>query len=334
MNIHKMDEMELTDTQRALVLGLAGTRRKIQQLMASSATGVTVDAQNASMHGKLEILKCEAEDLEQCLLASLGSDTSETARRKREKLADAFDRQDEEDVWDEYSELCKKQKFSEYPDIPTIDASENLESVRAKLVSLRDLHSKTLLQLSGHESDKKLSETANEDEEEIDPLEAFMAETTAEIASQQISKTSDKLAEIERIIAQFERLETLLSQNQFSDHRLADALQQKEKLLRKQREAEKLKSKPSSEQSARGQGTVWEEEFRKDDSVPIRLEPRTEKPSISVMPQVRLNASKGGLFVPGQSDQPPGQTVSAQRPQSSPESSEKRQEELRKKLGY
>jgi pyruvate/2-oxoglutarate dehydrogenase complex dihydrolipoamide dehydrogenase (E3) component len=44
-------------------------------------------------------------------------------------------------------------------------------------------------------------------------------------------KVSDKLAEIERILAQFDKLENLLSKNQFSDTQIAEALHQRDQIV-------------------------------------------------------------------------------------------------------
>lgn len=338
MNTDLLDEMRLTDKQRLLVTGLSEKRRKISQLessISSKGGSSSVLSRTSGLESQILKLQEEVEDMERSLMTSLGAGDTEAVKRRMQELDVIFDLHASENFLDEFAELSKRHKSSAYPDIPTLSQSENLESVRGKLEVLRDLQSKLRDSIGEQESEKAQTELPNDDEEEVDPLEAFMAETSAELANQEISKSSEKLTEVERALAEFEKLESLLCKNQFADNRLEDALKQQEKILQKQRESQNATSQSSAhDNTSRGQGTVWEDEFKKDESVPVRLEPRVDKSLNSSLPSVKLNGNKAGLFVPGQEPKPAGQSATAQILASSSESSEQRQAELRKKLGY
>jgi hypothetical protein len=181
--------------------------------------------------------------------------------------------------------------------------------------------------ISNYESERKLNELANEDED-IDPFEAFMAENTIELSTQQIDKVQGRLDEINSAIGKFEKLESILSRNQFSDLSISEALRQRQEMERKAQNLVHEQSTTSAD--PRGTGTVWEDEFKKDESVPDRQSIERKPVTKTTAVPVKINPSVGGLHISGKPvSEPVVKSVS-----QTAESSQKRQEELRKKLGY
>ena len=324
-DLAKMAEHNLTDKQRALVLKLSETRRELASLR--SQVDASEDDQKAksikSKSAQLEKVYQEADELEESLARSLGQSKSESSRKRFQELDEQFNPDGETDRFtDEVSGL----KVSDYPDIPTLGSSENLESVRRKLNELYDLRRATTSKMQNGETGENL---AGSDDEEIDPLDAFMAETSLELAKEEVGKAEAKLVAINSAINQFEKLLSVLSENQFTDASISRALEQQKNLVHKK---PRTSSEPEPPQSSRGKGTVWEEEFRKDESVPQRTyvdNSTGPKKTINVKSQeVRLNVNVGGLQVPGTRQT----SLTSHEPSSA--GSEKRQQELRKKLGY
>ena len=227
----------------------------------------------------------------------------------------------------------------QYPEIPRVEMSENIESVRRKLVALENLRAKSESVLSDHRSEKRLNEIANDDEE-VDPLDAFMSENTVALADQQIQKEQSRLDAIMKALREFQKLETVLAKHQFSDSSISEAIKQRDERAARITAPEE-EAVPESV-SARGSGTVWESEFQKDESVPKRLKVEQSRvaPVSSRSAPVQLNVHKAGLqtteisrpdFTAQKAVKPAVQAESSRGPS---EASQKRQEELRKKLGY
>jgi hypothetical protein len=322
-DLEKMNELNLTDRQRTLVLKLSEKRRKLDTLQASnqaSSGGIRSGKLN-HIATQLQRAKEEVEELEEDLAVSLGQSRSDLSRKRFKELDEHFNPDlEDEGYTDEVAESIKRFKLSDYPDIPTLGSSENLATVRDKLDQLYIIRSRTssLIKEPGGGS------TSKAEDDEVDPLDAFMAETSQELEREETRKAEAKLVAINAAITEFERLEKILSINQFKDGNIAHALEQK-KTLSQTMPVKGLDTEPSA---SRGKGTVWEEEFRKDESVPQRTYVETSKSLPARSHKVRLNVNVGGLHLGG------NLIRSATTNQPSAESSEKRQEELRKKLGY
>lgn len=331
VDVSKMNEMNMTDKQRALVMKLSEHRRKLTSIRAQMDQQRSKDDSEEETRGsrkveallhQLEKTQTEGEEIEHTLLTSLGHSDLDQGRKRRQELEEEFNVGLTESFIDEFTELTKKQRSNEYPDIPVLGSSENIDSIRYKLKLLNSLRYTILEEISSNESEKKLNEIA-QDDDDVDPLDAFMAENTADLASEQISKAKRKLEAVDEAMSEFDKVEKLLSKNQFKDTNTAAALQQRHQQARELQPP-----------SPRGKGTVWEDEFRKDESVPIAVGKSLEKkPQNSITNEARLNASVGGLQILGGVKPSSGQSASAIR--SVPlVNAEKRQEELRKKLGY
>lgn len=343
-----MDEMSLTDRQRDMAIRLSDKRRKLRDfhdridcqahcaesrdtreldLNAFSdekrkPSGLNDHARLVTLR-KVEALEIEVEELTTNLMISLGLDPGDESRRLREQQRELFEMADETsgDVDDFFDPSSR----TEYPEIPLVGVSENEESVDSKLMILANLRSKCENILLGHESEKRLNEIVNEDED-VDPLDAFMAENSVALASQQIGKESVKLEEIKKAISKFEKLKKVLAKNQFSDTRISEAIQQRSRVEVEKRRIDNNTPSSSSFSTERGTGTVWEEEFRKDVSVPKRIASGERKEVVIIdKGKERLNLQIGGLQVMS------GEEAAVWKRSSS---GEKRQEELRKRLGY
>lgn len=347
----RMDEMSLTDRQRDMAMRLSDKRRKLRdfheridgqaysaesqqtrELDLNAFSDETLKPTGQNDHTrlvtskKIEALEIELEELTSNLMVSLGLDPGDELRRMREQQRELFEMADETsgDV-DDFFDISAR---TEYPEIPLVGVSENLESVDSKLMILANLRTKSESILSGHESEKRLNEIVNEDEE-VDPLDAFMAENSVELASQQIGKESIKLEEIKKAISKFEKLKKVLAKNQFSDTRITEAIQQRARVEVEKRRVDN-NTTSSSSLTERGTGTVWEEEFRKDESVPKRIASGERKEVVPIdKGKERLNLQLGGLQVMSGED-----AVVWKQPDVGSFSSENRQEELRKRLGY
>ena len=362
LDMGKINDLNLSDKQRSTAIKISEVRRQIATIKeriskarvsngVPNSMGIRLDgpstADNVSrdtrpsgddkMTTRLQKLEAELDNLESELDTSLGADRASASRKRRLELASQFDC-GSDDAWDEI--LDQSNSIPEYHDIPRAGKSENSESVANKLRILRMMENDAQSSLSDNQSEKKLNELAQEDED-IDPLEAFMAENSIELANQQMERSQAKLDAIRTQIHVFERLHALLSKNQFADQNLSAALEQRRKLEseRKRLAEEQSSSSPATSQGSRGQGTVWEEEFKKDDSVPNRAFAGTsgEKGISAADGSVQLDASIGGLHRPGAAPapilpaaKPSAQTVKAPRR----EVADQRQDELRKKLGY
>ena len=355
LDVSRMDEMKLTDKQRDIALRLSEKRRRLillqQRLVvgedAKSSRGdigldlnafddakirpVSVRSNEKSFIMKqVGDIETEVEDLTSSLLVSLGLDVENESRRVREEQRAKYDSTDmAEGEMEDFFDLTLKTDTSEYPEIPAMDRSENIESVESKLAYLNALRVQSEGVLSGLASEKRLNEIANEDEE-VDPLDAFMAANSVDLASQEIDKTEQKLDKIKEAILRFEKIRAVLSKNQFSDSRISVAIEQRNRVEEKRRIDA---SRPPTRN--RGEGSVWEEEFRADESVPKRV--RDEKLIFPAKKPVELNLQVGGLQLMGpdrdvhERAEPVEEAVRLKLPS---ESSLSKQEELRKRLGY
>lgn len=341
-----MDEMSLTDRQRDMAIRLSDKRRKLRdfhdRIDGQAHCTESQDSRALDLNAfsdekikpsglkdhtrlvtlrKIEALEIEVEELTTNLMISLGLDPGDESRRLREQQRELFEMADETsgDVDDFFDPSAR----TEYPEIPLVGVSENIESVDSKLIILANLQGKCENILSGYESEKRLNEIVNEDEE-VDPLDAFMAENSVALASEQIGKESTKLEEIKKAISKFEKLRKVLAKNQFSDNRISEAIQQRARVEEEKRRIDKNTPSSFSSLTERGTGTVWENEFRKDVSVPKRIA-SGERKEVVIIDKERLNLQIGGLQVLSGEE-----AVVWKRPTSG----EKRQEELRKRLGY
>ena len=342
-----MDEMQMSDKQRDSALKLSDKRKKLHGLLdrLHQADNVPVDSHSDSFFdtnafedepakrkaqppvrdpqkvlAQIDELKREIEDLETSLLTYLGRDPAELARRRRAELESHFAVEEEDSVTD-----LTVASAAEYPEIPSLGSSENLDTVRHKLVVLNDLRVKSEFVVSNHQTEKRLNEIANEDDE-VDPLDAFMASTSVELADQQIDKEQVKLAAIVAAIYRFQKLESVLSKNQFSGTNIAQAIKQQQHIATRVHDTSATSSSVEA-MTARGLGTVWESEFQKDESVPKRLKADSSTRA-SPAAAVPLNLQRGGLQVL----HAPASKPAVSRAPS--ETAQKRQEDLRKKLGY
>lgn len=360
IDIDRMDELNFSDKQRQSAMKLSDKNRQLQSLRDRSgkqtevhppiqSTNTFADRKERRPAGynKMEIervsnqiqnLESEIQQLVDSLLVSLGHSPEEDARKRRQVLNERFDAEiDEMNEFDQT--LSKKQKSSLFPEIPTLASSENEETLRSKLRILNHLRVEAEATLSARASEKKLNELAEMDDE-IDPLDAFMASNNLEVANQQIGREQERLDEILSAIARFEKLYSVITENQFSDISIADAISQRERLAEQAKEAsETAKSTEAPVPSSRGAGTVWESYFRKDESVPVRIAHVAK--SAARKSVVSLNPSVGGLHAVGE-PQPQRVVVGPARLTATEEAAwrpptdeeEEKQEELRNRLGY
>jgi hypothetical protein len=356
----KVNDLNLTEKQRSTAIKISEMRRQIanikermsksresvggskSRMLESDATQLLENtARSTALNGddkmsrEVRKLEGELENLESELEASVGHDRAAESRKRRLDMASEFDGGSDEE-WNEILDLSNS--LPEYPDIPRVESSENAESVKKKIQTLRALKADSQSFLSDNRSEKKLNELAQE-EEDIDPLEAFMAENSIELANQQIAKAQAKVDAITNQLHVFEKLHVLLTRNQFSDQNLTAALEQRRKLEAERKRSAERPSSLESSQANRGKGTVWEDEFKKDETVPNRAFAGAPGARGISMPDgsVHLNASIGGLHKSGGVSVPvpatvltSSQTVKALRR----DISDHRQDELRKRLGY
>ena len=247
-------------------------------------------------------------------------DNDDDAGHGRSVAAPVFEDEDSEPD-DLYDMTQKKQKTSgAHSDIPRVDASENIDSVTRKLSVLSAMQRQAETHVKQLEAEKG-GRAGGDDEEKEDPLEAFMAGNNAELIDEQIRKEQERLGEIAGRIAEFQKLASVLSKNQFSDTNVQEAIRHRAAVARRTEEVQSAHiGRP------RGSGTVWETELAKDTSVPTRVPTGQSRP-VSVSVPVSLNPLSGGLHVTGAAP-----TEAAWVAPS--EAQEKRQEDLRRKMGY
>ena len=341
-----MDSLGLSDKQRQIVIRFKEKRDKRHHITdrvekAQSTTSVSVDrrlldfedkAPEAPKSSKVDTqrlmaqmaeLEAEMSQLSESLLTSVGITDADLARSRIRELDAKFDHclahDDNDEFYDRASASKRVRADGEIPlnpEIPRLSASENIDSVRSKVSAMKVLREKSEEVLRRFEAEK----TACLGGDEVDPLDAYMASASMELVDEQVAKETEKLAEISKFLAKFEQLELVLSKHQFSDVNIQAAIQQKETVRTP------LPVFPLSAVQERGKGTVWEDEFRKDESVPQRLERRPMVPTKTSKLTV-LNAAVGGLQVMD------GSVVPVADPAWAPPD-ESGQEKLRKKLGY
>jgi hypothetical protein len=330
----KLNSRGLTDKQRQNVLKISEKRRLLQSLnlqLSQAKKGLSKtefdDPEDrprsktqdpSKISARIEALESEIADLVESISESIGSIGNDALIDKTIFEHDVFG---DGEVVDTVKRLRVSESQPSNPDIPPIEDSENLDSVAKKLRKLYDLKQSAEQKLAQFDSEKKLNEIAGDDDE-IDPLDAFMASTTVDLADEGISKTRSDLEEIDLFISKFESLRKFLSNGQ-SSTTISAAIEQQQK-IRHKTVTEPTTSEP------RGTGTVWEDEFRKDEAVPKRGFVSSSK--VTAPPPIRLDATRGGLQVPGAI----AQTFPTQTPSWSPpdEDQEQTQEKLRRKLGY
>ena len=347
IDFDKFNSLGLSDKQRQNVLKLAEKRRSLQNLQIQLAQ--TSDRSNRDVlddsdlpdkpksqdHSKLlkriELLESEVNELTENVSEALGIGFRTVKVDHSLFEHDAFGDGEVDDRIDYKRPRLSDQEKPTNPAIPPINESENLDSVTTKLKILYGLRAKHEQKIAQFESEKKLNEIAGEDDE-IDPLDAFMATTAVDLVGESISKTESDLLEINTFIDKFESLKKFLSSNQTGTTSLDAAIQQQKRMREIQ---EKKQVEPIvSESKPRGTGTVWEDEFRKDEQVHERKKIVPLKSAVESSGPVKLNTSRAGLQVPGThaAVSSPAHPVPSWKPPD--EQDNEAQEKLRKKLGY
>ena len=335
IDYEKLNSRGLTDKQRQNALKLSEKSRLLHSLSSQLTQPEHISSKSefddpderprpkSQDHSKISMriqaLESEIADLVDSISESLGLRGKEPNIDKTIFEHDVFG---DGEVVDTVKRLRKSESQPSHPDIPHIEDSENLESVAMKLSKLRALKQSAEEKLAQYDSEKKLNEIAGDDED-IDPLDAFMASTTVDLADEGIAKVRSDLGEITLFISKFESLCKILSNGQTADSKtISAAIEQQQKIRQPKIVPESSPSEP------RGIGTVWEDEFRKDEAVPKRTAPVPVKETAPN--PIYLDSSRGGLQVHGVSSHTPH----AEAPAWKPPDEDETQEKLRKKLGY
>ena len=345
IDFEKLNSYGFSDKQRQNALKLAEKKRSLKSLRdqfvknqsRSQVADPSSSHEASNLSRRIDALESEVSELVQSMSESIGGQSSKPAFDSSVFEHDAFN-DDEVTDGSEYkrSRISVDVKPSN-PNIPSLDDYENLESVTLKLKKLYAMRSSHQDQLSQSESEKKLNEIAKDDDE-IDPLDAFMASTTVDLAGENISKIQTELDEIESFITRFESLQTSLSRNLSTTANLKSAIQQQQKIIVSVQEQQR-KNPTTAEpvEKPRGTGTVWEAVFQRDEQAQERkklVQPvkQTTNPHVLSKP-INLVSSRAGLHFPGQS------TDRSERPEAvpswrPPDNDDDNQEQLRRKLGY
>ena len=335
IDYEKLNSRGLTDKQRQNALKLSEKSRLLHSLSSQLTQPEHISSKSefddpderprpkSQDHSKISMriqaLESEIADLVDSISESLGLRGKEPNIDKTIFEHDVFG---DGEVVDTVKRLRKSESQPSHPDIPHIEDSENLESVAMKLSKLMALKQSAEEKLAQYDSEKKLNEIAGDDED-IDPLDAFMASTTVDLADEGIAKVRSDLGEITLYISKFESLCKILSKGQTADSKtISAAIEQQQKIRQQNIVPESTPSEP------RGIGTVWEDEFRKDEAVPKRTASVSVK---GTAPNpIYLDSSRGGLQIHGVSSHTPH----AEAPAWKPPDEDETQEKLRRKLGY
>jgi len=326
LDLDKMERLKMSDKQRQNALKLSDKLRRLSGLrdhqlpsntsdehaslkFADLDTNAFEDSKRSSsskskivdvskIQKQISDLELEIEDLVDLLAHSLGYG-DDSQKRRRIQISQLDD-----DVDDDFMTETSHSKGNQ--------EIQTLESVKTRLAILYE-NRDACKSIIADQSSKKNS-TANDDED-IDPLDAFMASTEAQLANEDETKEKIKLELLEKEILDFEKLFNVLSKNQFSDASVSAAIQQ-QSIARKHIPVEPAPN--------RGAGSVWEDEFRKDETVPVSIK-RSNVVNIPASSNVRLDTSRPGLQVPGSTSSAPA----SWRPPSDDDDNK-----LGKKLGY
>jgi hypothetical protein len=341
----KIERLNLSDKQRQNALKLSEKMKRLEALQEQlSKVGLNHES-SSSVHGDLDTaafedtktsrpkhrsrdatklaqqiseLEDEIEEISDNIAHTLGygDDTS-----KRRRISDSrFEHDILNDESDEFFDAVRIE--STKLAVPLMH-SENITTVESKLNQLYEQRSACEAEMA-EKAKKKEENQAAANDDDIDPLDAFMATTTAELVDEDSERLKSKLALIQSQIDEYENLFTILSKNQFNDVNIQAALEQRDVMVSTSTKPLITKSSP------RGSGSVWEDEFKKDDSVPDRIKVQSKTTNQSTV-GVRLDSARPGLQLPGQQPVPVRQSESATW---RPPPDDKNQDQLRKKLGY
>ena len=345
IDFEKFNSLGLSDKQRQNALKLAEKKRNLHSLrLQLSHTGdpsarndlddseipSRVNSQDPSkLLKRIELLESEVSELTENISESLGLRIQPHSIDNSLFEHDVFGDGEVDDNTAPKRLRTSGEMKPTNPDIPPIEDSENLQSVIGKLARLYALRTTCEDKISACQSEKTLNELAGDDDD-IDPLDAFMANTAVDLVGENIAKIQTDLDEINLFIKKFESLEKFLSNDLANSSSLDAAIQQQQRIREKQ--VEKKLVKETSEQIPRGTGTVWEEEFRKDEDVKERKKIVSQAKSFVPAGPIRLDTSRAGLHVSGETRVSPSAPVPSWQPPD--EDDNEAQEKFRKKLGY
>lgn len=305
-----MDELSFSDHQRDLVIKLCEKRKKLFNLhnMRPNATKGTADgsldvAPNKSNKHMEQIFNLENEstDIFNRLCDSLAGRVGGKARHST-ILPD--DNQD-----DDYFDRTKKRPKTSIPKSTT--TTDTKESITQKLSILYQLRAEC------EDRIESITPPAAESGDDEDPFEAFMASTEKEVNSKALEEEQGKLDTLNDTIARLEESRSMMELFAFTDPS-----------YKKPREEKSVPSQSAPSSIPKGQGTVWESEFARDESVPTRLAKRQTTGSTSTVP-VSLNPRQGGLQFIDKTQSDTYRSVVTET-----ETNDAKMEALRKKLGY
>lgn len=310
-----MDEMGLSDNQRSMAVKLSDKLRKLfhayqrQQeghVKRNSTDGAAQSAiSDVRLNDQISGLESDCADLFKRLSDSLLGQTSV----KQSSLGAAYSVDEESD---EYFDRTKKRKKLSSDDSTLPITKQSISDQLSKLYILRDECESKLHSIS----DATSSPGSSSD----DPFEAFMASTEKEVNESTASAERIKLKKIQEDIARLEESQAMMDMYAFTDPSYKKPVHV---------------SKPhvsSPKNTIKGQWTVWESEFAKDESIPVRLVSGSKQhaqpspPSSSVV----LNAQQGGLQFMSRSQAELHQSSSI----TQFETNQSKMDALKKKLGY
>jgi hypothetical protein len=331
VDIDKLDESNFTDKQRDMVMKISDKRRHLRSLQSKiRLTPVDEDVNSAiaafqdnedvpkkkhqpldvnKISRQIESLEDELHELTESLLVSVGQTTGEFNRRKRKEMSTLFDNDSDGEVASPEARDSVTDVY--HSDVPVAGRNDSIDQLDSKLRQLRQIRNNCIKMIENLKTEIRLNRSTGDDDEE-DPLDAFMAGAVAEVSADSVNREEGKLVAVDNEI---ERVSKFIESKKLSEY-----LKSSRPPPRDPPPAPPTKTEPP-----RGRGTVWEEELQVDTSVPSRQKKVTPVTTTTLRP-TGLDWSTGGLQGPG--------IIPPQRESVSIPKSNDKAEELRKKLGY